>query len=91
VAFVSFAILNSFLDSSSNASCTQLGRDLTGYCLGLIEAGFYRLPKRRASNRDLLPHQGSIQDHINLLEISKEVMQKLVKDKRIQDAATPAL
>ncbi|KAF4211345.1 hypothetical protein CNMCM5878_002813 [Aspergillus fumigatiaffinis] len=66
-------------------------RDLASYCLGLIETGFSRLPKEDAGNRDLLPHQGSIQDHINLLKTSKEVMQKLIKDKRIQDAATPAL
>ncbi|GFF63103.1 hypothetical protein IFM60648_00818 [Aspergillus lentulus] len=57
----------------------------------LIETGFSRLPKEDAGNRDLLPHQGSIGDHINLLKISQEVMQKLVKNKRIQDAATPAL
>jgi len=57
----------------------------------LIETGFSRLPKEDAVNREFLPHQGSIQDHISLLKISQEVMQKLVKDKRIQDAATPAL
>jgi hypothetical protein len=91
VVLVSLVIRNSFLDSSSNASGTKLGRDLASYCLGLIETGFSRLPKEDAGNRDLLPHQGSIQDHINLLKTSKEVMQKLIKDKRIQDAATPAL
>ncbi|PKX89346.1 uncharacterized protein P174DRAFT_464477 [Aspergillus novofumigatus IBT 16806] len=67
------------------------GRDLAGYYLGLIETGFSPLPKEDAGNRDLLLHQGSIQDHFNFLEISKEVMQKVIKGKRIQDAATPAL
>ncbi|PLB43702.1 hypothetical protein P170DRAFT_450894 [Aspergillus steynii IBT 23096] len=61
------------------------------YCLGLIEAGFSRLPKQDAGNFDSLPHQGSVEDHIRLLKISQEVMQKLISDKRIQDAATPAL
>jgi hypothetical protein len=72
---VSFAVPTSFLDSSSNASGAKLGGDLTSYCLGLIVTGFSRLPKEDAGNRDLLPHQGSIQDHINLLKTSKGVMQ----------------
>jgi hypothetical protein len=57
----------------------------------LIETGFSRLLKEDAGNRDVLPHQGSIQEHINILKVSQEVMQKLTKDKRIQDAANPAL
>lgn len=88
---VSFTILYFLFNDSSNAIGAKLGKDLTSYCVGLIETGFSRLPKENAVNRELLPHQGSIQDHIRLLKISQEVMQKLVKDKRIQDAATPAL
>ncbi|KAJ5086934.1 hypothetical protein NUU61_008241 [Penicillium alfredii] len=66
-------------------------KDLASYCLGLIETGFSRLPKEDIVSREFLPHQGSIQDHIRLLKISQEVMQELVKDERIQNAATPAL
>jgi aminoglycoside/choline kinase family phosphotransferase len=56
----------------------------------LIELGFSRLPKED-SNDQILPHQGSIQEHIRLLNISQQVMQCLIKDKRIQDSATPTL
>lgn len=66
-------------------------RDLAEYCQGLIDTGFSRLPKDAINNHQSLPHQGSIQDHIHLLETSREVMQKLVEDKRIQDAAVPTL
>ncbi|EDN08148.1 predicted protein [Histoplasma mississippiense (nom. inval.)] len=65
-------------------------KDLTSYYLGLIETGFSRLPKEPVTH-ELLPHQGSVEDHIRLLKISEEMMQRLVEDKRIQDAATPTL
>lgn len=57
----------------------------------MIETGFSRLPKEERIDQELLPHQGSIQDHVQLLKISEEVMLRLVEDRRIQDAATPAL
>lgn len=66
-------------------------KDLTSYCRGLIDTGFSRLPQEAVNNRKLLPYQGSIQDHIRLLKTSREVIQKLIEDKRIEDAATPAL
>lgn len=69
----------------------KLGKDLSSYCLGLIETGFSRLPKQDAIDHQLLPHQGLIQDHICLLKINQEVMQKLIKDKRILNAAIPVL
>lgn len=70
----------------------KTGKDLTAYCRGLIQTGFSRLPKEGAINsRELLPHQGSIQEHIRLLRTSQEVMHKLTEDKRIQDAAAPTL
>ncbi|EAU35687.1 predicted protein [Aspergillus terreus NIH2624] len=69
----------------------QTGKDLSGYCQGLIKTGLSRLPKEVPENHNLLPHQGSIQDHIRLIEISQEVMRKLIEDKRIQDAAAPVL
>lgn len=49
------------------------------------------MPKEATNSRELLPYQGSIQDHICLLKTSREVMHKLIEDERIKDAATPAL
>jgi hypothetical protein len=66
-------------------------RDLTSYSQALIDTGFSRLPKEVTHSRKALPYQGPIQEHIRLLKINQEVLQKLIKDKRIQDAATPAL
>ncbi|KAL3254655.1 hypothetical protein ABHI18_008825, partial [Aspergillus niger] len=65
-------------------------RDLQSYCKGLSETGFSRLPKEKTIKHGL-PHQGTIQDHIQLIKTSQAVMQRLIQDKRIQDAATPAL
>ncbi|QKX58871.1 uncharacterized protein TRUGW13939_05999 [Talaromyces rugulosus] len=63
-------------------------KDLASYCLGLIETGFSRLPR---TDSGFLPHQGSLHDHASLLETSQQVMQKLIVNKSIQNAATPAL
>lgn len=58
----------------------------------MIETGFSRLPKEDVDKGQFLPRQGSVKDHTRLLKINKEVMlQNLVKDKRIQDAAVPTL
>ena len=65
-------------------------KDLPSYCQGLIDTGFSRLPKEAANTRKL-PYQGSIHDHVCLLKTSREVMQKLIEDKRIVDAAAPVL
>ncbi|KAE8388679.1 hypothetical protein BDV23DRAFT_173680 [Aspergillus alliaceus] len=80
-----------FCNVGSNATGLQLGENLTSYCLGFVETGFSRLPKEDSVNRELLPHQGSTQSHIRLLNIRQKVMEKLAQDTRIQDAATPAL
>ncbi|CAI7584018.1 unnamed protein product [Penicillium glandicola] len=64
---------------------------LTSYCAGLVETGTSRLPRKEDTINPKRPYQGSIQDHIHLLKSSQEVMHKLIKDKRIQDAATPVL
>ncbi|KAJ5341385.1 hypothetical protein N7541_010509 [Penicillium brevicompactum] len=65
-------------------------KDLPSYCQGLIDTGFSRLPKEAANTRKL-PYQGSIQDHVRLLKTSRAVMQKLIVDKRIVEAAAPVL
>ncbi|KAL4784214.1 hypothetical protein BJX76DRAFT_348012 [Aspergillus varians] len=65
-------------------------KNLTSYCQGLIQTGISRLPKDAASH-EVLPHQGSIQEHIRLLKVIQEVLQRLVEDERIQSAAAPAL
>ncbi|KAJ5796781.1 uncharacterized protein N7518_005321 [Penicillium psychrosexuale] len=66
-------------------------KDLASYYHGLIDTAFSRLPTAATSSRETLRHQGSIQDHIRLLKISQEVIQKLIEDQRIKDATTPAL
>ncbi|KAI9929360.1 hypothetical protein MW887_000828 [Aspergillus wentii] len=38
-----------------------------------------------------LPYQGSVQEHINLLHTSQKVLEHLIKDSRIQNAASPTL
>ncbi|OKL58666.1 hypothetical protein UA08_06344 [Talaromyces atroroseus] len=55
------------------------------------KTGFSRLPKEKDVDHKLLPHQGSIEEHIRLSKLSQEVMLRLIEDKRIQGAATPAL
>lgn len=67
------------------------GMDLASYCSGLIDTGYSRIPERDAIIEELLPYHGSIEDHIRLLNISREIMQKLIEDMRIQNAATPTL
>lgn len=58
---------------------------------GLIDTAFSRLPDERVAAADRLPFRGSIEDHTHLLKICRETMEKLAQDKRIQEAATPAL
>lgn len=66
-------------------------RDLVSYGQALIDTGFSRLLKEGIESRQFLPHQGSVQDHIRLLKISQKVLQNLIGDKRIKNAATPTL
>lgn len=73
-------------DSSSNCGPWE---DLESYCRGLIQSGLSRLPKHAIN--ELLPHQGSIQEHIRLLNISQSILQRLIQDKRVQESATPTL
>ncbi|KAL2834402.1 hypothetical protein BDW59DRAFT_156335 [Aspergillus cavernicola] len=41
----------------------KTGKALASYFLGLVEPGFSRLPKEDNTNREVLPHQGSIQEN----------------------------
>ncbi|KAJ5382009.1 uncharacterized protein N7496_004437 [Penicillium cataractarum] len=65
-------------------------KNLERYCQGLIQTGFSRLPKY-AINNELLPHQGSNQEHIRLLNTSQSILQHLIEDTRVQESATPTL
>ncbi|CAG8395357.1 unnamed protein product [Penicillium salamii] len=80
-----------YLVSGSDSKVVILGKTLTSYCRGLLQTGATRLPKHDAANSEQLSYQGSIQDHLSLLEISKKVMEKLMKDERAQNAAAPVL
>ncbi|KAM3501017.1 hypothetical protein MY10362_005901 [Beauveria mimosiformis] len=63
--------------------------NLTSYCQGLIETGFSRLPKQPIIHS--LPHQGSVEEHVRLINASQQVMRMLVEDTRVQGAAAPTL
>jgi hypothetical protein len=55
----------------------------------LVDTGHSRIPK--AATGDPLPYHGSIEDHVRLLNISQQVMQRLIEDARIQKSAAPTL
>ncbi|KAF9887728.1 hypothetical protein FE257_009681 [Aspergillus nanangensis] len=63
-------------------------KDLKTYSLGLIDTGLARIPQDTTGE---LAYRGSRQDHRRLLEGVKQILQRLVEDKRIEQAATPAL
>lgn len=67
------------------------GRNLPTYCRGLIDTGFSRIPKTEIQADKRLSYQGSIQEHIRLLNISREVIEKLMESPLIQNAASPTL
>jgi hypothetical protein len=68
-----------------------IGTSLPQYCAGLLETGYSRIPRRDAVDQKHLPYQGSVEEHARLLGFSREVMEKLIKDARIQNASLPTL
>ena len=76
---------------SLQLTCSKLGENLQDYYCGLVQSGSSRIPRKGTANVEQRPHQGSIQDHIDLLRTSEKVMQRLVEDERIQNAAAPVL
>jgi hypothetical protein len=54
------------MNRKNNAKSAILGKELKSYSRGLIETGLSRLAKEAIN--ELLPHQGSIQEHIRLLK-----------------------
>lgn len=65
--------------------------NLTHYCSGLIETGFARIPRANVLVDKGLPYQGSIEEHIRLLNISREVIEGLIESPLIQNTASPTL
>ncbi|KJK66758.1 Phosphotransferase enzyme family protein [Aspergillus parasiticus SU-1] len=65
--------------------------DLPSYSLGLIKSGYTRIPQGHMVKDEQLPYQGSIQDHTELLETSQKVLDRLIQDPRILEAASPTL
>lgn len=59
-------------------------------CHGLMQTKFSQLPKD-ATNSRLLPHQGSIREHIRRVNISQQIIYRLIEEKRVQDDTTPVL
>jgi hypothetical protein len=67
------------------------GLDLPAYCSGLIDTGFCRLPKVEMEEDGQPPYQGSLEEHIRQLKVSKEVIEKLIEFPRTKSAALPTL
>lgn len=67
------------------------GPDLPKYCSGLIDTGIARILKTKAQVDERLPYQGPIEEHIRLLNISREVIEKLIDSPLIQNTASPTL
>ena len=66
------------------------GLDLSMYGDGLVDVGVSRIPTiKSVSNRPR--YHGSPETHHQLLEHGRAVIQKLVEDRRIKDAASPIL
>lgn len=57
----------------------------------MIETGFSRLPGKSSGIKQHPVYCESIEDHIRLLKASQEVLERLVQEPGIQDAAMPAL
>ena len=67
------------------------GSDLCAYCIGLVDAGLSRLPPEDTILDERPSFYGSIPEHARLLSYGREIIQRLVTDPRIQDAAAPTL
>ncbi|KAH9871746.1 hypothetical protein J1614_006002, partial [Plenodomus biglobosus] len=65
--------------------------DLQSYCSGLVDTGFSRIPNVDDSRAEVLPHRGSVQEHLRLLEISNRVIQELARSPTIEHVASPTL
>ncbi|KAH8423968.1 uncharacterized protein LDX57_001724 [Aspergillus melleus] len=65
--------------------------DLRSFSSGLIDTGRARIPREQSVNEGVLSYRGQVHDHQQLLQTSKAVLERLLNDKRIQDAASPIL
>ncbi|KAE8326939.1 kinase-like domain-containing protein [Aspergillus sergii] len=52
---------------------------------------YTRIPQGHMVKDEQLPYQGSIQDHTELLETRQKVLDRLIQDPRILEAASPTL
>jgi hypothetical protein len=64
---------------------------LSSYCSGLIDAGLSNIPKTLPVGVEYPPYHGSLEEHLRLLRISNDVIDKLIKHHSLQEAATPTL
>ncbi|KAI9036879.1 phosphotransferase family protein [Aspergillus affinis] len=53
--------------------------------------GRARIPREKSVNEGVLSYQGQVHEHQQLLQTSNDVLERLLDDKRIQDAASPTL
>jgi hypothetical protein len=85
------SIFHSSQTHSLSPRSHNTGLDLSSYCAGLIDTGFYNIPKALPDGVQYPPYHGSIEEHIRLLGISKDVIGKLIESPSIQNAAAPTL
>ncbi|KAB8200234.1 hypothetical protein BDV34DRAFT_217358 [Aspergillus parasiticus] len=64
---------------------------MEGQVLTAVPSGYTRIPQGHMVKDEQLPYQGSIQDHTELLETSQKVLDRLIQDPRILEAASPTL
>lgn len=69
-----------------NINDLLLGTNLPSYCDGLIDAGISQISKRCSLN-EALAFRGSVQEHLRLLKISREVINDLAQSPIIQKVA----
>ncbi|KAJ5690116.1 hypothetical protein N7462_004508 [Penicillium macrosclerotiorum] len=66
-------------------------KDLDSYALGVIETGRSRVPQTSMVKRTPLPYQGTVQEHLDLLESSEKVLRRLAQEPHIQQVSMPIL
>ena len=50
-----------------------------------------RIPRAKLQADERLPHEGSVEEHIRLLNTSREIIERLIDNPLIQNAASPTL
>lgn len=74
----------------AGTDCSSIGSDLKSYCSAQIDAGFSNIPKVDDPQAQL-SYSGSVQEHLQLSNISSTVIQELAQSPIIQNVSDPML